>query len=625
VITSEGNAMLFADALARHQRGDLPGAEAGYRKILAADPAHVGALQHLGIVHAQRGRFADAEEALRRALVIKPDDPDILYNFGLTLQQLGRHAEAVACYLKMTAVPEVLVNFGNAYRALGRFDDAVSAYEKALSAAPNDVATLINLAELLLERGRIAAPIQYLRRAVELQPKVLAPHHALAALYMVNGEIEQAIAERETVKRLAPDLEEVYRELVLDLNLADGDDGSQVAAACRDWHQRFAAPLAAVRVAPRNDPDPDRRLRVGYVGGTQLRYHTLRDMLLPIIAAHDQSAVELYAYSDLPEEREDSSSAEYRRHLSWRRTRGLSDEALATTIRHDRIDVLIDPVGLVGGSRLLALARRPAPIQISFPLMGTCGGDTIDYVVADNCTLPVEAERHFSERVIRIPFAYCHKPPPADLPSIAPLSMRTAGGIVTFGSMNSLPKLSPRAVQVWSRILARVPNSRLLAKANFSFRDEEVRDAFRRRFTAHGIDPRRIELLPWAPSQEEHMAAYARIDVALDSIPYCGVTTTYETLAMGVPVVTRVGRRVLERYGLSILSAVGLEEGIARSDDEYVEKAVALAADPDRLDMLRRTLRDRLLASRACDHRAVASSLELAIREKWREWCASRR
>src|SRR5258708_15127329 len=277
--------------------------------------------------------------------------------------------------------------------------------------------------------------------------------------------------------------------------------------------------------------------------------------MLPLVEAHGDG-FELYCYSDLPQDQEDDISARFQRRTVWRRRTGLSDADYGQAIAPDRIDILIDPVALVGGSRLLALARRPAPMQVSFRVMGTSGGATMDSVLCDDQILPPAAEHDYAERRLRIPFAYCYRPlgePPAVAPSPA-----LAGGPVTFGSMNSLPKISRRAIRAWRRILDQVAGSRLLVKAGFPFRDPDVRRLFLRRLQDEGVDVARIVLKDWVPTHGDHLAAYGDIDVALDSFPYNGVVTTYEALLMGVPVVTRTRARALDRYATSILRTGGV-------------------------------------------------------------------
>lgn len=646
------------EAIALSEQGRLADAEATLRPVLAADPHNVEALHHLGLVLASTKRLSEAEQAWTKALQLRPDATDVLYNLALLHQMAQRHDAAIECYQKLLALQpgssEVLLNLGNAYLALQRVDEAIEAYREAvrldagsaiafnnlgmalgMAKRPDDAAAayanairvapeaadpLVNLAQLKLAAGRLAGPANLLQRAVHLQPRFIAARRALAQLHELTGNVEAAIQERRQVLASDPDRADLHRELILSLNFADGDAGDTVADACRNWHRRFAAPLTPAQPRAALNRDPERRLRVGYVGGTQFRTHTLAHTMLPLVEAHSD-AVELYCYSDLHPDQEDDISARFQRRTTWRRTAELSDDEYAQAIAADRIDVLVDPLGFVGGSRLLALARRPAPIQVSFPVMGTCGGATMDYVLCDDQILPPAAERHYAERRLRIPFAYCYRPlgtPPAVAPSPA-----LTRGTVTFGSMNSLPKISRRAIRAWRRILDQAADSRLLVKAGFPFRDPDVRRLFLRRLEDEGVEVARVVLKDWVPTHGDHLAAYGDIDIALDSFPYNGVVTTYEALLMGVPVVTRTGPRVLDRYATSILRTVDFEEGIAADDDGYVARAVALASDRRRLAELRASLRTMLLSSPACDGTFVARSIEAALRTAWRSYCAA--
>jgi predicted O-linked N-acetylglucosamine transferase (SPINDLY family) len=505
---------------------------------------------------------------------------------------------------------------------LGRKEDARAASQRAVVLAPNEPAILINLVQFELQASNVEAAIVLLQHILTIQPDAVDVRYQLAETYELLGDAVSALRESRAVAARAPEQSQIGRKLILDLCLADGDDGSRVADAAKAWHGRFAAPLKPARTSFINEPDPERPLRVGLIGGSQLRAHTLTRTLLPIVAAHDASRFKLYAYSDLARDQEDQVSAAFKTHVTWQNTGGLSDEAFAERVKQDRIDVLIDPVALVPGTRFLALARRAAPIQISFPPMTTCGGDTIDYVVADKFILPPEAERHFSERILRVPFAMCQVPH-FPLPPTGSLPARAAGGTVAFGVTNKVIKCSDRALALWKSILDRVPRSRLLIKAT-EFRYAGATSAMARRLAAQGIGSERVEFGSWTDGWAEHMTVYNRIDVALDAMPFAGVTTTFDSLFMGVPVVTRVGSRILDRYSYSILMAAGLEDGIAFSDDDYVERAVALASDLDRLERWRSTLRQQVIASPACSGAIHARSLQYAIRGAWRDWCRAK-
>src|SRR5690606_27108078 len=266
--------------------------------------------------------------------------------------------------------------------------------------------------------------------------------------------------------------------------------------------------------------------------------------------------------------------------------------------------------------------RRAAPIQAS--LIGypnTTGVAAIDYRFTDTFADPPGADDRHAERLIRLDPCFLCYDPPRDAPDPA---HEPNGDTITFASFNAAMKINDPLIALWSRLLAEVPAARLLLKA-FDFRDAALRDAIRARFAAAGADPARIEILPPIADSGGHLALYRRVDIALDTFPYHGTTTTCEALYMGVPVVTLAGRTHAARVGVSLLNAVGLPDLIANTPDDYIATARGLAADPARRASLRETLRQRVLDSPLCDGPAYAARFTDALRTIWRDWCAAAR
>ena len=611
-------------AMAFHNAGEIEKAEAAYRAVLAARPEQIEAWSGLGLLYAQMKRFAEAEQALRRAIDLQPGFARTHYRLGQVLGALGRTDEELQRYGAYIESPapdiNILLDISRACAAKDRLETAMLACEKAAFVAPDNPEPLLMLAGLHQREHRLLEPARLYERVLELRPGLQEVRRVLAFIYQLMGRLDLGVPQRERLAREAPEKADFLRELLVDMSIADVPAARM--AEMRDlWRRQFEAPLKAARRPHRNSRDPQRRLKIGYVGGPQFCAHTLAVTLRPFFKQHDRTQFDLYAYSDLPEQAEDQISAEYREHSIWRRTKTLSDEQLAALLIEDGIDVVIDPLGFAFGSRILALARRPAPVQIAFPLMTSCGGDTIDYAVADRQILTEQEHPFFTEKIMWLPFALCYYPL-TELPPIGP-SPALASGRITFGSMNFLPKMNRRTFRLWGRVLDRVPGSRLLVKAGRSFRDPRLRDDFLVRLKEEGIDADRVIVKSWAPTQQDHLAVYNEFDIALDSVPYGGIITTFDAMSMGVPVVTRAGERLLDRYGMDILRTVGCDAGVSFSDDEYVERAVALAADPARLGEWRGSLRDRFLRSPACDVPGVLGGFEAGIRKAWREWCAS--
>jgi len=610
----------LAQAVAHHRAGRLDEAALLYRQILNVAPDHADALNLRGILRLQRGDAAGAAADAAHAVAHAPDVAPFRTSLGKALRAQGRLPEAAASFdAAVRLAPEAVEPrflLAACYQALGRNDEAVRHYAAVAALNPAIDGVYVNLGALFNADGRPMQAVAALRQALALNPGNAGAANNLGNALQASGQAEEAIEAYARAAALAPDDIVASRNHILCLNLSERAGPAAIFDAGRRWHDRFA-PSRPIPPYD-NEPDPDRRLRVGYLSGRMFRTHTLANVMMPLIEGHDAAAVEVTIYSDLPPAQEDAISARFGRAACWQRTGNLDDRALAAHIRADRIDVLVDAIGFVENSRLLALADKPAPIQVTIPLMATSGGHSLDYVIADEHLVPPALEPFFSEAVERVPFAYRFDPlGPTPDPTPPPALSR---GHVTFGSMNTLSKIGPSAIRTWARILRAVPSARLMVTAQ-ALADPGSRELMLRRFATEGVAAERLELRGWAADHQHHLAIYNEIDVALDSFPYGGVTTTCEALWMGVPVVTLVGDRVLGRYGLSLLTAVGFRHGIARDTDAYVASAAALAADLNRLAELRRTLRLAIASSPLCDGRQAARAIEQSFRRIWRRWC----
>jgi predicted O-linked N-acetylglucosamine transferase (SPINDLY family) len=365
-----------------------------------------------------------------------------------------------------------------------------------------------------------------------------------------------------------------------------------------------------------NDPSPERVLRVGYVSG-DLRNHPVGRFLSPILAGHDRSAVRSYCYSHA---RKPDAYTERLRGLAdaWRETLGLDCDQIADLVRRDGIDVLVDLAGHLANHRLLAFAKRPTPVQVSFLGYPDTTGmrGSIRYRITDAVhDPPGRTEQWHTEELVRLPRC-CWAYDAGDAPDVNELPALSSGH-VTFGSLNRLVKVTPAMVRLWGRILGRVPGSRLLVLIDPGC----VHDAdLQQKFRAGGVDPARMIACPSRP-RPDYLRLFHQVDVCLDTFPYNGHTTTLDGMWMGVPTVSLTGRTHVQRAGLSVLSAAGLAELACPTEDAYVETVVGLANDLPRLADLRRTLRPRMAASPLCDGAGLARALEAAYRAMWRAWC----
>jgi predicted O-linked N-acetylglucosamine transferase (SPINDLY family) len=457
------------------------------------------------------------------------------------------------------------------------------------------------------------------RRTLELKPDHPFAHSNAGIALNDLGRADEAAASFREALRINPDFTVAQSNLLFCLNYrADGGAEAMFAEAVHFGE------LAARKARPFTDwpntPEPDRCLRVGLVSG-DFRNHVVGhflDAVLAAIAAAARGQLELYGYpthyvlDDVTERIKASCQG-------WHSAVRLSDEAFARQIRDDRIDVLIDLSGHSEHNRLSMFAWKPAPVQATWlGYLATTGVAAIDYVIADAWTLPEAEQRFFTEKIWHLPECYVCFTPPAAHAQVTPLPA-LSNDRITFGSFNNLNKINDSVVALWARLLGAVPESQLLIKGK-QFSDEAVRQAMVDRFAVHGIDAQRLILISHVPTGQ-HLYPFQRVDISLDPFPYQGITTTVESLYMGVPVLTLAGTTFLSRQGVGLLTNAGLPEWIAVDADDYVARGVAHARDRNALATLRSGLRERVLASPIFDAPRFAHHFAGALRGMWQSWC----
>jgi protein O-GlcNAc transferase len=474
-----------------------------------------------------------------------------------------------------------------------------------------------NLAGLLAAaRGELSSAMRFYRQALALDPAFVEAHSNLGAALSASGRALEALGSFERALDLRPSDRAAMDNLLLAALCVPELPATEIAALHRRWGQALEAQVAPL-VTPVNHHLRDRRpLHVGYVSA-DFKRHAVAWFLEPILAHHDPAKVKVHAYANLAGTG-DEVTARLRRHCAvFRSLVGLADADAARMIAADGIDVLVDLGGHTAGHRLGIFAHRPAPVQITYlGYPATTGLTRIQYRLTDAVADPPGAtEALHTEELVRLPAGFLAYGPPLDLnleePGPPP---SVAAGHVTFGSFNDASKLSERVLAVWARLLIAVPGSRLRLK-NKGLADPGARQRVLDLLRAVGIEADRVELVAFKPDLASHLASYTGVDIALDTFPYNGTTTTCEALWMGVPVVTLSGHAHVGRVGTSLLSGIGLPELCADSEDRYVAIATALAADGERLRQLRSGMRERLRRAPLLDAAALARTLEQTFHE----------
>lgn len=597
-------------------------------KLLMEQHAYAGAAEELYLALKLQPAVSEAEALLGNALYMnrdlegaiaafnrflsaQPNSPEILNNLGTALRETGRPGDAVAAYRKAVALRpdlfDVWQNLGHTLRQSGQPQPAADAYRNATRLKPDSAQTQYDLAAALKEAGDLDAATDAVRTALRLQPGWLAALSLLGGLCHATAQPDEALVVHRQLLENGTDARWAASLLhALHYNPQLGP--ARIYAEHVRWNQLYARPLAPT-VAPACDkPVPGRRLRIGYVSPDFLM-HASSLFTLPLLSNHDRSAFEVFCYADIA--RPDELTAAHRARCdTWRDITRLSDEQAAEMIRSDRIGILVDLSLHTAKNRLMIFARKPAPVQLTWlAYPGTSGLETMDYRVSDPYLDPPGLdEQWYSEKTIRLPDSFwCYDPLHED-PPVAGLAA-LANGFVTFGSMNGFAKVNPPTIELWAKVLAAVPGSRMVVLAP----QGRSRDRFLEQMKSHGVEPARIEFVPMQ-ARGPYLSTFGRIDICLDTAPYTGHTTTLDALWMGVPVLTRPGATAASRGGVSILSNAGHPEWIAHSPDEFVATARALAANLPALAELRRGLRNDLRRSPLMDATSFARNMESIYR-----------
>ncbi len=533
---------------------------------------------------------------------------------SLILQALGR--ERAGQTLPQAEAAGALLESGLEQHARGNAAQARADFERAAALDLRSARARFYLGNLAHEDRRYEDAVALYRAALDIDDSDAALHYNLGWALMSCHEAADAVDAYRRALVALPDYAAALASLQFALYFSERVGPDEIYAEHRRWAARCADPLQPACASLRwlNPAEPQRRLRVAYVS-PYFYDQPVAYFIEPLLAHHDRSAFELFLYSDVAQP--DALTRRLRgRADHWREMRGVDDAKFCEQVRADRIDILVDLTGHNAHHRLLAFARRPAPLQVSYLAPNTTGMRAMDYRISDHLADPPGAEAFYSEQLLRLPRAQWAYRPPEAMPEPGPLPA-LAKGYVTFGSFNSPLKLNAATMGLWAELLARVPASRLQVLGVAS--PERVA-RLRQPLLARGIAPERVSFLPHPP-YERYWDTYRSVDIALDSYPFNGVTTTLGCLWMGLPVVSLSGAASVSRFGASLLGHFGAPQWLGQDSAGFVDAAVRLALDTAALARTRSELRARLLASPLLDGASLARDIESAYRGIWQDWC----
>ena len=542
-------------------------------------------LHAMGMLRYRTGEFEVGEQLIREAIKLKPGYADALQNLGVILS------------------------------GMLLFEESEQLYRQVLKLAPENAKTMALLASVLITKGETEEAQEFCTKALQLCPDIALNYQNLGSLMLSFGKPEEAYTYfSHGVKLRATDA--LISSVLFTMNLLPEFSQQDIYQKTVQLAQKNYDNQNRSNRGYLNSVCRERKIRVGYVSG-DFKLHPVVYYLKPLLLNHDKDTFEIYLYNSFPL-RDEVTETLAGNVAAMRDIYNLSDTQAAKLIRCDCIDILVDLAGHTGFNRLGLFAQKPAPVQVTWlGYFNTTGLESIDYLISDPITIPLKDDLFFAEQIVRLPVCrFCYEPMPYTPPTTAAPCLKN--GYITFGSFNSIHKLTAEVVDAWSRVLHAVSHSKLLLKSK-SFSDDVVVDDFIRRFKIHGISSNRI-IFKKLSSHYEMLQEYGEIDIALDPFPYNGGASTCEALWMGVPVVTLEMGTPISRQSKAFLYAIDHHELVASTLDDYVQIAQNLALDPNRLSLMRRNLRREMASSPLCDGLAFAKNMETLYKEILENW-----
>ncbi len=566
----------------------------------------------------QERRFADAEKLYREYLGKYPANGKVWMALAHACYLQGRVAESIECLEKARQIepsdPEIHYTLGNLYAETHQNTQAVICYRNAIDLKSDHGGAWLNLGYIHYHSQNFAAAIESFSEAAKLNTQDAKAFHNLGLALMRAGRAAEADPMLRRAAKLAPDNAAIHTCVMFNMHNIVGLTNQEIYDEHLQWTRRFATePSIHDDKTSVSRQATENIIRVGYLS-PDFRKHSVFYFIHPILKAHNRAVVACYGYSDV--ERPDEATGRLMEAADhWRDISRLDDQQVFQLIQQDEIDILVDLAGHTYRNRLRMLSRKPAPVQVSWlGYPDTTGLRTMDYRLTDAQADPEgSSDTFYTEKLVRLERGFLCYEPPADAPDPVE-TPAIKNGFVTFGSFNNLAKVNEQIIHAWSEILQRTPGSVLVLKAP-GLGDESGRTTVLSGFQRHGIQTGRIECLGHMVGMNQHLAAYHRVDIALDTFPYNGTTTTCEALWMGIPVITFTGDRHASRMGTSILTSVGLADCIAHGYDAYIDIAVRFGHDLERLAGIREGLRERIRTSPLMDTKNFCRILESEYRK----------
>lgn len=631
------------------QQGKMQESVSIYQDILIDQPENETANVNLGIINFQNGNHEQAFSYLNKAVALHPKSANVHFNLAHAKMISGKLDDAIVSYQKSLSIQsnnfnaqlnlanslftygnlseasnhfieayklkndsiELLNNWANCCIRLKTFGQAEKILNKAVSLFPDKWEVHANQGALLKEKWQLAKAEKAFKKAISLGGNDSKVYHSLGAVYHNWNKKEKALSCIEKALNLDPDNLKLHSDYLFHLNYYSELDSEYLIKKHQEWAIRHAPLTNLISTNPTFQVGSP--LRVGLLSG-DFCYHPVSVFLLGWLEKLDPEKITLHAYAEV-QNRDRYTKKVKNACQSWTETNQLTDAQIAKKIKSDGIHILIDLSGHTKGNRLPVMSYKAAPVQATYlGYINTTGVEQIDYRITDELADPQSSQSHYTEKLAYMPHSFtCYEPVELSV-KIKPLPA-LRNGFITFGSFNNPTKLNPSVAKLWTQVLEKVPNSKLLLKARH-FSEEEGKEPIIALFKKEGLNTNR--LIFEGPSHlSGYLEAHNQVDICLDTFPHNGGTTTHDALLMGVPVLGLAGNRYVGRMGISIMHNLGHPEWIAQKENGLVEKAVDMAADLEKLAKTRIGLREKFLLSSLCDGKIFSKQMESLLLKIW--------
>lgn len=583
-------------AILYYRTGKLIEAKDIFLDIIKKDPLNFQCNYNLGIICIDQKLYINAIEYLKNSTNINPSSYESYHQLGLAYEKKKEFSEAIKSYqtaekLNINKFAFSLNNLGNIYSELKDYKKAVECLDKALNLNGDKSLIYNNLGVLYDEIGDLKKASYFWQKGIEYNKKNLVVRRRYVANLLYNLKDIQFYKKSATQYR-----DQIYSDLV------------------NKKHKDVVFDLSLLKFK--------KKLRIGFVSG-DFRRHPVGYFILDILKILKDNNLELFAYYN--SDYEDDYTNFFKKDFNkFNKISFLSDKDLYKLILKDKIDILIDMSGYTGETRIPVFVMKPAPVQITWAAwLATTGIKEIDYIVGDLAATPKEHENHYVEKVLQLPNIWCHLST-SDIKNInTTQSPALVNNYITFGSFNHFHKMNETVIKTWSKILLSVPHSYLLLKNfqvnNFLYK-KKIIDEFRK----NGVLEERL-FLETSSDRKDLLLTYNKIDIALDTFPYSGGTTSFETAWMGVPLLTMEGETFISRCGVSINNNLGQTTWIAKDVDQYIKMAIDYSRDFKKLDLVRSFLRDNARKSHLFDSLVFGNNFSDILKQVWLDFLENKK